>query len=493
MNLSALQSPNASVPTRFAAPAGVAAPPATPTRTTEVAPQGDVFRPVSSQSQADVEAAVKRVMNGQKAEGVQFADSKGHVKHLALMISEQYVQGEMRKQVLGAYDTLFKHMEPDTKFTVVAATEQDAKDVAETVAKSGMANPERVQVLEADLPSLTVWARDMMVPKFFPGDPSKTALIAQEPLHNWHLNDSQVPEKITSTNPSIVLDNEKAMITDGGDTQSNSNESFVGYYSLAATENKLHENLQSSPIKPEVIQWYQNKTGKTVVESDPKTTFPFRFEPVTAGDGTPITRMEKNPDYVKPQLADGQVSDAQMYDDLAVGVFESNLGKPVTIMGRDNPKTGHIEEPASDHMDMSLTPVDDNTFMVGSPRLADTILGKEPTRNRDNQADFDAYAKTLTDKGYKVIRMPHHEPAANGDPYITYNNCLMERFKREDGTEVKRVFLPQYNQPALDQAATQIWQKEGFQVVPMQLDHLSSSWGALRCISNWLDRSDNAA
>ena len=454
----------------------------------------DQFKTVDSESQQDVEKALRRVMAGETTPGKQYADSQGRVKHLALMISQAYVQGEMRDQVLDAYKTLWTRMEPDTKFTMVAATPQDKADLEKIIKdnNNNIENPERIQILQPSLPQLTVWARDMMVPKFMPGEPGKTALIAQEPLHNWHLDDSQVPAYITDANPSIELQTEKAMVTDGGDVQANTKESFVGYYSLAATENKIHENLLASPMKSDVIHWYQDQTGKKVVETDPKTTFPFRFEPAIAGDGTHITRMVQNPDFKELTVGAGQISDAKMYDDLAVGVFHSELGKPVTILGRDNPATPHIEEPASDHMDMACTPIDDNTFLVGDPGLAKQLLGLPVGgRNRDNQQDFDAYAETLKAKGYNVVRLPHLEPSENGAPYLTYNNCLMEKFEK-DGKEVRRVFLPQYGNEILDQAATKIWESQNFEVVPMRLDQLSSSWGALRCISNWLERSDAA-
>ena len=450
----------------------------------------DSFREVTQDSQECVETALRRVMAGETTPGVQYADSAGQVKHLALMISEKYVQGEMRDQVLNAYKTLWTHMEPDTKFTMVAATPKDKADLEKVIKDNNIANPERIQIIQPPLESLTVWARDMMIPKFMPNDPDHVALIAQEPLHNWHLDDSQVPARIAEANPNILLETEKAMITDGGDVVSNTKESFVGYYSLSATENKLHENLGTSPLKTEVIHWYEGQTGKHVVESDPKTTFPFKFEPAVAMDGTKITRMVENPDYKPARVAANEVSDAQMFDDLAVGLFHSELGKPVTVLGRDIPATPHIEEPATDHVDMGCTPMDDKTFAVGDPGLANKLLGL-PTnaRNRDNQQDFDSYAQTLTAKGYNVVRLPHLEPKENGAPYLSYNNCLMERFQRSDGEDVRRVFLPQYGIDVLDSAATKIWESQGFEVIPMQLDKLSSNWGALRCISNWLERS----
>lgn len=436
-------------------------------------------------NQKDVEASLSDLMAGKTSGARQFADSHGRVKHLALMLSE-YVDGESRDQVLGAYKTLFTRMEPDTKFTIAVAADRDRQDIENMMQQAQVANPERIQILQPGVPELTVWARDMMIPQYIPGDSSRTVLEAQEPLHNWHLDDSKIPAFIAAANPSIELQTNKGIVTDGGDTQSNINESFVGNYSLTATENKLHEGLKDSSMKGEVIRWYEGQTGKEVVETPHESTFPFRFVKVTTSNGTDILKMEDNPDFQQPELKEGQVAEAQMYDDLAVRLFEAQLNKPVTIMGRDNPDTPHKEEPATDHMDMGMTPIDEKTFLVGDPSL----YPGGTDRNRDNQQDFDAYAKTLTDKGYNVLRVPHHEPAQSGDSYITYNNCLMEIFEKE-GKEYRRVFLPVYGQ-ASDQTAIKTWESLNFEVVPMPLDKLTTRWGGLRCISNWLDRSDAA-
>jgi len=450
-------------------------------------PAADSVRLTSPEdAQREVEQSLSNLMAGKNSGAVQFADSHGRVKHLALMLSE-YVDDEARDQVLNGYNILFKNMEPDTKFTIAVAADKDRQDIQQMMSQNQVENQDRIQILQPGVPNLTVWARDMMVPQFKPGDPGHTALEAQEPLHNWHGDDSQIPQYITQANPSIELHTNKGIVTDGGDTQSNTKESFVGNYSLEATENKLHEGLQNSPLKPEVISWYEAQTGKDVVETPQNETFPFRFVPVTTSSGVVIQKKEANPDYKEPVLGEGQVSEAHMYDDLSVKLFEAQFNKPVTIMGRDNPNTPHIEEPATDHMDMGMTPIDDNTFFVGDPSL---YHGPDVSRNRDNQEDFDAYAKTLTDKGYNVIRLPHHEPAKSGDSYITYNNCLMERFEK-DGKEYRRVFLPVYGQ-ASDDVAIKTWEGQGFDVVPMPLEHLTTRWGGLRCISNWLDRSDAA-
>lgn len=140
-----------------------------------------------------------------------------------------------------------------------------------------------------------------------------------------------------------------------------------------------------------------------------------------------------------------------------------------------------------------MTPIDDHTFLVGDPTLTRTLLSGADTKwsgllNRDHPCDFNEYARQLEAKGYEVKRIPHHEPGSLGEPYISYNNCLMERFEK-DGREIRRVFLPVYGIEPLDRAACQTWESVGYEVIPLQLSALSSQWGALRCISNWLDRS----
>ncbi len=448
----------------------------------------------------------------------QFADSYGRITHMALMLSD-YVYGEARTQVLNAYKTLFLEMEPDTKFTVIVESDKDKRDVEEIIKKYHVPNPERIHILKPEKGHFTVWARDMMVGMYIPNDPKHTALLEQTPLHNWHDEDSLVPSYIAKEDPSIVLDKEPRIVTDGGDVMANTKESFVGYYSLAKTAENLAAMVRSNPsLKKRVIKYYENRFHKKVkeVRGDNKNLFPFKFIP----QKFPRTihrfnfKMVKNPDYSPPPLKKGEASEGEMYEDLAKELFEKEFGKPVTVMGKDDPKTPHVEEPATDHMDMGLTPVDDKTFFLGDPKLMERIFAKmspeklekakeqlskmagypmDPetyikiSRNHNNPADFDAYEKTLKEKGYNVIRLPHSEPSWFG-PYITYNNCIMERFEK-DGKEIRRVFLPVYGIEDLDNYAIKAYESQGFEVHPIRLDALSRRWGALRCITNWLERS----
>ncbi len=448
----------------------------------------------------------------------QMADYDGRVKHLALMLSSYARQGEMREQVLGAYKTLFNKMEPDTKFSIIVESERDKADVQRAIEESGCPNPERIQLIQPGVGDLTVWARDMMVGLDFPGSPDRTMLMAQKPLHDWHGNDRDVPIYLSHAAPGVHLNMAKRLCTDGGDTTSNKTDSFVGHYSIAATAERLEAAFKDDDIKNAGTHYFEAATGKHVVASG---GLPYTIEQRdTEGlHRMPLQLVEK-PGFAPVELRNGQASEAEMYEWLSARMFEREFGKPVTVLGADDPNTpDHTEEPATDHMDMGFTPFGDKEAFLGDPGLAKQLLeGMTPaeikqanerlseiagkpvtienyfsgvgTRNRDNQEDFESYKRIAEGKGLEVTRLPHLEPQ-DGMPYISYNNCLMERFQK-DGQEVKRVFLPQYGVPKLDDYARGTWESKGFEVIPMELGALSAYWGALRCISNWLERSPNA-
>jgi hypothetical protein len=449
----------------------------------------------------------------------QFADSYGRVTHLALMLTS-YANGETREQMLNAYKELFTKMEPDTKFSVVAEGPQDRKDLEELIKNNNVPNPERINIIDSKCGNNTVWARDMMVPLFIEGDDQHTALLEQSPFHNWHGNDSQVPSYITEANPSIILDKEPRLITDGGEVMANTKESFVGFYSIAATAEHLAKLAHDDEhLRDKLFKYYETSTGNKIHEAEVENLFPYKFEPAPFPSQIhhhPFT-LVKNPEFSPAPMKRGVVSEGKMYEDMAIKLFERQFGKPVTVMGADDPATPHPEEPATDHMDMGLTPVDDQTFFLGDVNLArdllknlspadkkvaeqqiSNVMGKQirlddllkDTRNNNCQEDFDGYRKTLTSKGYNVISLPHLAPDHNnfGPPYLTYNNCLMERFDK-DGKEFRRVFLPVYGISALDDYAIKQFQSQGFEVHPLPLDKLAAYWGALRCTTNWLERS----
>jgi hypothetical protein len=447
------------------------------------------------------------------------SDNYGRVTHLAFQISD-YVGGSMRNEVINAYKTVFQNMEPDTKFTIIVESDRDKSDVEKMIKSNNIPNQERFQFIKPGNLDLTVWARDQMIGMYFPDDPSKTALLNQRTLHSWHNDDEQVPPYVAAQNPSIVLDPEKRIRTDGGEVVSNNHETFVGFFSIAATAEKLQQmGVEDPSFRSAVISHYNTKSGQHVVESKDQNPFPFMLVPKEVPEDMHERdfKIAPNPEYKAQALRSNEMAEGDMWMKAAKDLFEKQFGQKVMVMGADDPSTPQVEGPANDHLDMAITPFDEKTVAVGDPSMVKRALEKMTpkrrkevekqlsellerpvslrglTENRERsdypnqQQDFDKYASNMEKEGYRVLRVPYSEPTW-GTPNITYSNNLIERFTKEDGTHVKRVFLPVYGIKELDKIALDTYKGEGFEVFPIPLASLASRKGALRCISQWLAR-----
>lgn len=150
------------------------------------------------------------------------------------------------------------------------------------------------------------------------------------------------------------------------------------------------------------------------------------------------------------------------------------------------------------HLDLFITLAGNKRLLVGSPELADDVLGRPPV-DHSLSALFDDIAQQLLDEGFDVVRNPL--PLTYGDGrrlvdgrpenvrlwyFATANNCLVG-----DG----HVWLPTYGYgawpelAATDDANRRIWEGLGFQT------HTVSGWhpfaqrlGALHCITKVLSR-----
>ena len=454
---------------------------------------------------------------------VAFPDNYGRVKHLALQLSN-YAMGSIRTDMLNAYKVLFTEMEPDTKFTVVVGSDRDQKDVEKVIKEFNVPNPDRIDFIKPEGLDLTVWARDQMISMYFPdGDGSKTALTNQSMLHNWHADDEAVPQYIATKHPSIVLDRERRIRTDGGEVVSNRGETFVGAFSIIATAQQLKDLAKSDPDFAKQIKDYaENEMGMEVKLSEFENPLPYNMvakEKLNFDHEQPYLLAE-NPSYKTESVKEGQVKEGDMWIKVARDLFEKQFGQKITPMGLDDPSTPRVEGPANDHLDMGLTPLDEKTMAVGDPSLAKRVFekmtperlnevakqlsqasGEEITSDSllgtgryggypNQQEDFDAYANSLEKEGHTIVRMPYAEPSW-GRPNISYNNCLMERFHAEDGTEIKRIFLPSYGIEELDSLAISNYEQEGFEVHPIPLANIATRKGALRCMSQWLVREQH--
>jgi hypothetical protein len=106
-----------------------------------------------------------------------------------------------------------------------------------------------------------------------------------------------------------------------------------------------------------------------------------------------------------------------------------------------------------------MTPIDDHVIAVGDPKLgaaladSTTVLDDVTLQARR----FDRVAEVLSAKGFAVVRVPVLV-LADGS-FVTYTDALFDQ--RDDH---RIVYMPTYNQRALDDAAQSFYEQRGFEV-----------------------------
>lgn len=171
-------------------------------------------------------------------------------------------------------------------------------------------------------------------------------------------------------------------------------------------------------------------------------------------------------------------------DEIVLG-FEHLLGTRVVVLGE--PEQPH------DHLDMILTVLDGNTVVLGDPEWGHELLRELETRfeqaalpdfdewtaaaQRDVGAGYAAIRAELRRQGIDVLRIPILHGEEGG--VLTWNNCLVER--RAEG---RRVYMPSYGIPALDDVAARVFEEAGCRVFPISAARIAANGGTVRCITN---------
>ena len=141
------------------------------------------------------------------------------------------------------------------------------------------------------------------------------------------------------------------------------------------------------------------------------------------------------------------------------------------------------------HIGMYLTPLGNGAVAVGDPDLGLALTGDLPEastlaieRDTSKYAPFRFVAEALEAKGLRVVRIPMLL-TTRPQVYVTYNNAIQET----RGSQ-KRIYMPTYGIPTLDQAATAVYEKEGWTVLPINVTKVYTYTGSLRCLIGILRR-----
>ncbi len=153
------------------------------------------------------------------------------------------------------------------------------------------------------------------------------------------------------------------------------------------------------------------------------------------------------------------------------------------------------------HIDTHITPVGDNTVLVGDSRRGLELLSRTEREkferwtvdfNREVAGELDETAAFLGKHGYRVERVPLVAKNVRSDfesPFMTYNNVLLEDYGTGE-SRVRRVYLPHYGFKRLDEEARGVYERLGFEVKPIEgVYELAVTGGSIRCASKVLRRS----
>jgi hypothetical protein len=166
--------------------------------------------------------------------------------------------------------------------------------------------------------------------------------------------------------------------------------------------------------------------------------------------------------------------------------FEQLFGRPVIAV-----------EPQPDfHIDLGFTFLDEGTVAVADPswglrlaeRARDEALGAmvAATRTSGLIERYRRAGAVVEAAGLVVVTLPNLCGVGLETPYLTYNNVLLEEYV-EAGGRVRRVYMPVYGIPVLDEAAREIYRSHGWTVVDMPSARASTRlWGAVRCATGEL-------
>ena len=182
----------------------------------------------------------------------------------------------------------------------------------------------------------------------------------------------------------------------------------------------------------------------------------------------------------------GTISSNTDFDDRndVVAAFERLLGLEVVVVGTETPPHGHL--------DMYLTVLDDDRVVLGDPVAGRELLnlGDEPSAvplpafdrwtaeaQCAMEPEYEKVRQQLVRSGIEVLRIPIVHGEEGG--LLTWNNCLVERRRG-----IRRVYMPVYGVPDLDEAAVAVFRAAGYRVFPIDCAAIVKDGGTVRCITN---------
>ncbi|MBD2771972.1 hypothetical protein [Iningainema tapete] len=383
------------------------------------------------------------------------SSAHGQIQHI-LLCYPSYASGEYSyKQV---YEDLFRQL-PQTTFTIlshpsVTSDLQAALDAADASSRSTIVEaPEYLNFL--------VWAEDpYVVVHDIATDPSTIFLV--EPQVFNRRGDAAIAELFAeATNIQSI---QSPLYFQGGNILIGDDFVFIGADYPKKTKDLIEDNVNILlPENTEVDAFIKHLYSQTF---DPKRQI------IYIGTELPVPQYQQRPITINKE---------QWVEEIYLGTGDK---QPIF------------------HIDMFISLAGRNAegkyrLLVGSPTVADKILGREPIKHATAEI-FDDVAKSLQNMGFEVIRNPLPITYVDNSTdkirtwyFATANNCLVQI----DSCDGNHVWLPTYGYgdweelAAIDAENKRIWEKLGFVVHQLADFHpFAQNLGSVHCIKKYLER-----
>lgn len=323
--------------------------------------------------------------------------------------------------------------------------------------------PDRVQFIELPFSNaITIWPQDPFLVLHQTSAAQPMTLLTSKEFER--AGDALMAEKIADVAGYTLKKSE--LYFEGGNVVSDDEFIFIGANTIRYNARELQQS------ETDVVLQFQQELGRTVLVIGP---FP-----------QPVAHI----DMMLTPLGNHRVALADA--DAGASIAEQALkANPDSVAAFEK----YCEENFFGHPSIQAL-----SGSEGQKIAAPQVLGKTREMiemSRQVAPLLDGVAVSLQQHGYRVERIPflyggpESRKTADEDsgmratyPMLTYNNVLLEQ-----DTGRRRVYLPNYGWPAMDQAAIDAWRKLGFEPRSIEGMAISAMYGgALRCSVKVLEK-----
>lgn len=269
----------------------------------------------------------------------------------------------------------------------------------------------------------------------------------------------------------------------------------------SASSARLRAVVTGMPITP----WSKDRFGTMTAEGNPVLAIPKArtlAEGPRGNDETVAALICRESDDATLKVLPFMFEGGDLLSD------QDNIYVPANMVARNEPLTDagkgallaaiertfgktvvHIGDEARDmpdhHIGMYLTPLGNGRLAVADPdmglqmcrelniaEVGGVAVETDPTCYQP----FRNVIQLLQDRNIEIVRVPMILTTLPR-VYATYNNAIVE-----ERNGVRRIFMPTYGVPGIDQRAAQIFAEQNIEVIPVRVSKLFKHTGSLRCL-----------